>query len=126
MNVAIDHSELQSKLKEAIEASDAQRAWALLTPYEGELGADRELTKLWLELLRLTPDRPSLMGEVELVLSRMGGDAEIVIAANAALLSAAARRAPDERRLPRRPCRWSRWADRSARGAPSTAGRRCR
>lgn len=96
MNVAIDHSELQSKLKEAIEASDAQRAWALLTPYEGELGADRELTKLWLELLRLTPDRPSLMGEVELVLSRMGGDAEIVIAANAALLSAAARRAPDE------------------------------
>lgn len=96
MNVATSQSELQSKVKEAIEASDAARAWSVLTPHEGSLAVDRELTKLWLGLLRLTPDRPSLMGEIELVLSKMGDDPEIVISANAALLALASRRAPDE------------------------------
>lgn len=96
MNVATRQSELRAQLKEALEASDAARAWSLLTPHEGSLAVDREITMLWLEMLRLTPTRPSLMGEVELVLSNLGNDPEIVIAANAALLAAASLRAPDE------------------------------
>jgi tetratricopeptide (TPR) repeat protein len=93
---AMDLSALSLALRKAVESGDGDAAWALLAPHEPALGHDRELTRLWLDLLRLTPQKPSLEAEVELAIAGFPGDPPVVIAADAALLARAARRAPDE------------------------------
>jgi tetratricopeptide (TPR) repeat protein len=93
---SMEHSALSLALRKAVEGGDGDAAWSLLAPHEQALGRDRELTRLWLDLLRLTPQRPSLEAEVELALTGFSRDPQVVIAANAALLARAARRAPDE------------------------------
>src|SRR5690606_15877771 len=59
-------SALSDQLKKAVESGDGDAAWAALTPHEAELGRDLELTRMWLDLLRLTPQRQSLEAEVDL------------------------------------------------------------
>jgi tetratricopeptide (TPR) repeat protein len=92
----MDVSALSLELRKAVESGDGDAAWALLTPHEPSLGHDLELTRLWLDLLRLTPQKGTLEAEVELALGGFAAEPAVVIAACAALLARAARRAPDE------------------------------
>lgn len=87
---------LKDALRQAIEKGDGDAAWDLLVPHEAALGRDLEVTRIWLDLLRLTPQKPTLEAEVELATAGFADRPEVIIAGNAALLARAARRAPDE------------------------------
>ncbi|HMI90013.1 MAG TPA: hypothetical protein VK509_01560 [Polyangiales bacterium] len=80
---------------QALEAGDANGAWAQLIPLAGQLDRDSELAATWLDLLRATPGRASLLEEVQRVLQRWPHDASLVTRACDALIRAAERVPPD-------------------------------
>jgi len=80
---------------QALQAGDAAGAWAQLTPLAGQLDRDAELAATWLDLLRATPSRASLLEEVQRVLQRWPHDATLVSRACDALIRAAERVPPD-------------------------------
>jgi len=62
------HEERAARAWQALEAGDVAGAWAQLTPLSAHLDRDHELAATWLDLLRATPSRMSLLEEVQRVL----------------------------------------------------------
>ena len=91
-----DRDAILQQVSRALEARKPDQAWELLAPLAPELPADRELALTWLTLLRVTPGRASLIGDVRRVLERWPTDTELVLAGCDALVRAAELRAPDE------------------------------
>src|ERR1041385_3651978 len=70
-------------------AQALERAWQELAPLEPRLEHDADAAEAWLELLRLTPGRATLVSEGQRILSRFGGEAALVTRACGALIRAA-------------------------------------
>jgi tetratricopeptide (TPR) repeat protein len=87
----------------ALESGDTAGAWAQLTPLAAQLDRDHELAAAWLDLLRATPGRASLLEEVQRVLQRWPHDAALVTRACDALIRAAERVPPDLAQPPHGP-----------------------
>lgn len=87
---------LRARVARHLDAGDLDAAWAALEPHRAELERDRELARVWLELLAATPERRGLADEARAVLARWPDDPPIVIAACAALNALAERRPLDE------------------------------
>ncbi|MFO0693378.1 MAG: hypothetical protein U0230_07475 [Polyangiales bacterium] len=90
------HEALRAGIRERLEAKDALGAWSLLGALESRLTEDPELAAIWMDLCRITPDRPGLRAEAEKVLGRWPDDPTLVQMACGALLAAAERRPMDE------------------------------
>lgn len=96
---------LPTLLAELLERGDVDGAFRVLEPHRAALTTERHVAAAWLELLELTPDRPTLVDEANAVLTRWPDDARLVIAACAALLARAQRIPPDEPSLAEGPAR---------------------
>ena len=88
-------TEHRAQAWQALEAGDADAAWAVLVPLAEQLDRDRDVAALWLDLLRVTPGRTSLQQEAQRVLARWPDDAALVTRACDALIKAAERVPPD-------------------------------
>jgi tetratricopeptide (TPR) repeat protein len=80
----------------ALEAGQTERAWQELAPLAPEIDRDPTAAGAWLDLLRMTPSRATLIDEARRILARFPEDAGLVTRACDALIRAAERVAPDE------------------------------
>lgn len=87
---------LPNLLAELLERGDVAGAFRAIEGHRSALTTDRSVAAAWLELLELSPDRPTALDEVTAVLETWPEDARLVIAACAALLAMAHRIPPDE------------------------------
>src|SRR5690606_16380740 len=87
---------VQATLRRASEAPDRETLWAVLEPVRSRLGTDRQVAGAWLEALRISPTRPTLVEEAEVVLEAWPEDPMLVGKATDALIRAAERRPIDE------------------------------
>ncbi len=82
---------LEEALAAAAAATDLGSVWDAIQPYEAQLDVEPRLAGVWMEALRATSRRPTLIAEAERVLEAWPGDAVLVGRACAALLNAAER-----------------------------------
>src|SRR6185295_2906946 len=80
----------------ALETGQPERAWQELAPLEPEIDRDPSAAAAWLDLLRMTPARATLIDEARRILARFPEDAALVTRACDALIRAAERLPPDE------------------------------
>jgi tetratricopeptide (TPR) repeat protein len=89
-----DH--LRARCHAALQRGDVEGAWRELSPLEDRLEHDRPAALAWLDLLRLTPERARLQGDVSRLLRHWALDALVVTRACDALIRRAELSAPDE------------------------------
>ena len=94
----LDHRmpDLRAELAKRIEGEDLDGAWALLERRADVRRDDREVARMWLELLRHSPSRASLIVEASEIVDAFPTDPTLVATACAALIGAAERRPMDE------------------------------
>ena len=80
----------------ALEAGQVERAWQELAPLAPEIDRDPAAAAAWLDMLRMTPARATLIDEARRILARFPEDAALVTRACDALIRAAERLPPDE------------------------------
>ncbi|HJL19640.1 MAG TPA: hypothetical protein RMH99_28515 [Sandaracinaceae bacterium LLY-WYZ-13_1] len=91
-----EHTDVQRALEAAAAADDRAALWDALEPLRAHLTERRDVAALWVEALRTSPQRRSLLEEAEAVLDRWPGDPGLVGGACDALIRAAERRPIDE------------------------------
>jgi tetratricopeptide (TPR) repeat protein len=79
----------------ALAENDATRAFGLLSPFSAHLDRDPRLASVWLTLLRIAPNRASLLDDIQRILARWPADRDLGLAACDALIRAAERLGPD-------------------------------
>ncbi len=92
----MDLESLRLEVRTAVERNDANAAWAALEPHRIRAEAESELAMLWLEMLHLTPDRPSGGAEALALSKTHERDFAVVGMACRALIAIAERRPLDE------------------------------
>lgn len=92
----MDVESLRSAVRAAVERNDAAAAWALLEPHRTRADQERELALLFLELLRISPDRPSGAAEAFGLARLYPGDVAVVGMVCRAVIAIAELRPMDE------------------------------
>lgn len=92
----MDVESLRNAVRAAVERQDAATAWEALSPHRARAESERELALLWLELLHVTPDRPSGAAEARSMAGAHPGDVAVVGMVCRALIAMAELRPLDE------------------------------
>jgi ribosomal protein S27AE len=92
----MSETDVQEALRRATAARDRESLWAALEPLRDRLTEDREVAAVWVEALRTSPTRATLVEEAEAILDTWPEHPALVGGACDALIRAAERRPIDE------------------------------
>lgn len=92
----MDVESLRNAVRAAVERRDAASAWSALEPHRARIESERELALLWLELLHVSPDRPSGATEARALGRAYANDVAVVGMVCRAMIAMAELRPLDE------------------------------